>query len=297
MKKAILVVLAGIIMVISYGVISLAGEKALALKPYEYKIERGDNLTHIAKRFNTTKNELIEANKGGRCVKNENLIWKGCALVIPSLYPKPAVIVEVLRFQSAFENERREKVGLADKNLKTNALKSALISFLLIVCVLLLFFHYFFLWAQRKGELKKAEGDLKLEKDSTDEKTKLLEDAVKRNETMAANLKNLEAKLHIANEKLRLQEGLEEEAKLLKAENDDLVQKLNEILTAKDKNNLILKFKAQDGQEIEFDIAKVVCKSNDCKTEVSPQNALSHHFKQHNLPAGEPKEDTANAGS
>ena len=52
----------------------------------EYVIQRGDTLFSIAKRFNTTVNDILAVNPQ---IKNPNIIFPGQVIVIPSEGPTP----------------------------------------------------------------------------------------------------------------------------------------------------------------------------------------------------------------
>ena len=80
MKKIILAVLVvlGFVISVGYNDASFAEERGqVILRTFKYNIQRGDNLPRIAKRFDTTKERLLWANEGSRCIKNENLILRG----------------------------------------------------------------------------------------------------------------------------------------------------------------------------------------------------------------------------
>lgn len=100
MKNLILAVLGVLAFVAAgfYNGVSFAEEQAIA-KPFGYTIERGDNLYRLAKRFKTTKNEILSINKGSACIRNENLILKGCTLNINDLFPEK----EMAKLFNAYE--------------------------------------------------------------------------------------------------------------------------------------------------------------------------------------------------
>lgn len=54
-------------------------EKKLFLTPHYYVIKKGDTLTAIAKRYNTTVNKIVEANN----IKDANKIYVGQKIILP----------------------------------------------------------------------------------------------------------------------------------------------------------------------------------------------------------------------
>ena len=75
-----------------------------------YKIKPGDNLTKIAKEFNTTVEELVKLNN----IANPNLIIAGADLVVPSAGGKPTA--EALAAQE--EAIAKAKAALAEAQAK-----------------------------------------------------------------------------------------------------------------------------------------------------------------------------------
>lgn len=74
-----------------------------------YKIQRGDNLTKIAKMYETTVNELVELNG----IKNPDLIYAGEDLKIPKKVNSMKDIAE--EFKNVAEASKKEAEKTAKK--------------------------------------------------------------------------------------------------------------------------------------------------------------------------------------
>ncbi|MDP2668283.1 MAG: hypothetical protein Q8P07_00380 [bacterium] len=228
MKTFILAIFA-FMAVSAYSKASFADEVVI-LRGFEYEILRNDNLYHLAKRFNTTKAKLLAANTDSRCIKNENLILKGCKLNVPSLYP--AAEVENL---SRANNEnivrlRPANIALTKSNSKLSFLLSGvgLIAGFLFVGLLVIMVRT----AAFKDRMEKT---LEEKRAVMREKETALKGLELWRNGAVNQINDLKTKLSLKTEELSLQEGSQEEIKRLKAENDSLVLKLNEYMTELDR--------------------------------------------------------------
>jgi len=235
------------------------------MTPVYHTVKRGDRLWDYVRQYNLGHpKEIVEFNKGKvgeKCIKNENLILRKCKIAIP-VY----TLVQVQAQQILNEKvlEKATDVARAEGEKKNIATVELLFFALLAVCVL------FVVSVVAHGSMKKRA--LKAEKENTDLKKRAWE----------------------ASDKKDCSDELRKEADTLGREKANLILELLNAraeLTAAKTLLVIAKsavrFKAQNGQIIEFDIAKVLCKFPSCNTEVSPQNALSHYFKHEQT--GEPE--------
>jgi|SRR3989344_4918201 len=282
-------------------------DEIVILKTFDYEIRKNDNLIHLAKRFDTTKAKLLAANTGSRCIKNENLILRGCKLNVPSLYPA-AKVEEAL--QKGNENVMRLK--LANIALtKSNSKLSFMLSGVGIIAGFL-FIGLLVIMVRTAAFKENMENKLKESETTVEERGRALKDQ----ETDLIGLKlwrdgavnqinNLKTRLSLKTEELSLQEGSQEEIKRLKTENDSLVLKLNEHMRAVDrlyfenggmesKINILdaqlamlsgpkdyVEVKTQENGILKFNVHTVYCKHKDCKVTPMLSNATSHHFKPH----------------
>lgn len=265
MKKTILAVALVFTVIFSaFGFTAYAaeGEEVITIgfEPYGYKVERGDNLTSLAKRFGTTADELFEANKwNSKCVKSRNLILAGCWIAVLHLVTLDSVLEVTDNYDQALNKARVETKQAKDATVFYSYIALFLAIFLIVVFVL---WHFtgnrLDEWREKATENSKT--SYKLDQSLADANKEL----AKKNELLAtvhADLKNSQTIL-------RSYDGLIPGS--------------------------LVKLKAQSGEEIIFkvvlvglgadgspDVQEVECISNDCKTKVKPQNALSHYFKQH----------------
>ena len=293
MKKIILAVLVvlGFVISVGYNDASFAEERGqVILRTFKYNIQRGDNLPRIAKRFDTTKERLLWANEGSRCIKNENLILRGCKITIPD-------IVSVKEALRVLNEESRKAIAVKQKNAelkKANSKKSFLLGGVGIIAGFL-FIGLLVIMIRTAAFKDGMEKDLEEKDVALKEKETALKGLELWRDGAVNQINNLKTKLSLKTEELSLQEGSCDEIKRLKTENDSLVLKLNECMTELDRTRIergalyvelataayMPRFKTRSGQYIMFDTVKVRCKFKDCNTEVSPQNALSHYFQQH----------------
>lgn len=143
MKTIILTVL------VIFGLLTLTNNDGIAqqiepsvIKTYEYRLQRGDNLTRVAKRFETTKERLLWANTGNPCVKNEDLILRGCWLTIPNLVTvneAQRVINTANRNVAAVKKTMSHQIAVDQKfnkvsNVSLTILSVILAIWLIVVC-------------------------------------------------------------------------------------------------------------------------------------------------------------------
>jgi len=281
----------------------------LAMRPFEYKIRRGDNLTKLAKTFGTTVDALKTINEGNSDVKNKNLILAGGKLRVP-LYSAESV-KKMVRFHN---NEMRSGTEYAYKNGQYSAFPA----FAVVVAFLILILFLFVFGLVNNGDLKRQVTEARTKNADLSKKLWETEDKLK---TLETEFKHVHLKLDLAHEQLRLKEGADEEIKRQKTENDRLVERVstlymdNEMISvnlaearAKIENletdlqkkvsvGDTIGLESQENGKIIFKIIKielnkegkpgiyVACPEEACLVNVvkslKAENALSHVFKAH----------------
>ena len=235
----------------------MVGVEQLELKQFMYKIQNGDNLTRLAKRFETTIDNLIvvnasfETNDGG-CVKSRDLILAGCQMIVPHLVMLESVVEVVNNYEKTLDKKLAE-IGQAKDEARVESYVITGISVVSLILVLWLFFAIRSRDDWRDKATENSKTSYKLDQD--------LANANKLLATVQANLKNAQATI-------RSYDGFVPGS--------------------------IVKLKTQNGEEIPFkvtlvgldtdgnpEVLETECMSNECKTRVKPKNALSHHFQQH----------------
>jgi len=258
----------------------------LVIKPFEYQIRRGDNLTKLAKTFGTTVKVLLDYNLG---IKNKNLILVGGKLRVP-LYSRESMG----QLEAFYESDRVTVEKAYEKG--RDSLLPYVVGLLLAFVILFMFFV---------GALL-DNGRLKHQADEDKDKLKTLE----------TEFAHVHMKLGLANEQLKLKEGADEEIRRQKQENDRLVETISHLYADKDMISInlaeakakleamekqlklmpgqlvgldsqehgkvfvkVLKWELSKEKECEIDIV-VQCPGKNCLTKVAKtlkvQNALSH---------------------
>ena len=180
----------------------------LVIKPFEYQIRRGDNLTKLARTFGTNVDELRVFNEGNPSVKSKDLILAGGKLRVP-LYSAELVwkladfYREEVRITASAEYERGQGSKLPN-----------IYGLIIISLVLVLLLCWWFVWGI----------DLKQRLWETKDKLKALE----------TEFQHVHMKLGLAHEQLKLKEGADEEIKNQKKENDRLVETVSHLYADKD---------------------------------------------------------------
>ncbi len=162
-----------------------------AIKPFEYQIRRGDNLTKLAKTFDTTVDELQIWNRENPDVKSKDLILAGGKLRVP-LYSAESVE----QLDSFYKNER------ITANRAYEEGQESMLPYLIGGFLSLAVIFFVLLSTQANG-------------------------ARNRIEVLATEFKHVHTKLGLAHEQLKLKEGADEEIKRLKTDNDRLVEKVS----------------------------------------------------------------------
>ena len=222
---------------------------------FQYKMEKNDNFTLLAKRFETTIDKILAVNEGNKCVKNRNLILRGCKIFI--------TLFKVEALQKAY------KLGELAQVRETKQAKDATVIYSYIALTLAIFLIIVFVLWQFTKNSRDDWREKAIENSKTSFKSDQdLANANKLLATVQADLKNARVELNNVRATLRSYDGLVPGS--------------------------IVKLKAQNGEEIPFkvtlvgldadgnpEVQEVECVSNDCKTRVKFKNALSHYFQQH----------------
>src|SRR3989344_6752250 len=142
----------------------------LAMRPFEYKIRRGDNLTKLAKTFGTTVDELRAMNKENPSVKSKDLILTGGKLRVP-LYSVESV-VKPIKFYERIAANRAYQEGQDSKLPDIRGLVIISVALALLWC-------WWFLWGldvkQRINEAETKNADVIKKLWETEDKQKALE--------------------------------------------------------------------------------------------------------------------------
>src|SRR3989344_106876 len=167
----------------------------LVIRPFEYQIRRGDNLTKLARTFGTTVDELLDYNPG---VKNKNLILAGGKLRVP-LYSTESVenLVGVVS---------RNEGGMGYEKGRDELWPYVIGLLLAFVTLFIFFVGVLFFNVRLKHQADEAKDKLK---------------------TLETEFAHVHMKLGLAHEQLKLKEGADEEIKRLKMDNDRLVEKVS----------------------------------------------------------------------
>ena len=269
-------------------------EQVTVIKPFEYQIRRGDNLTKLAKTFGITIDQLLAYNPN---IKDKNLIFRGSKLVVP-LYSAKSMDA----LASLYGKERASVENAYDQGQKS---MFGYVSVLVLGFLVILFF---FVIAFLKNN------DLKSQVTEAEDKLKTLEQA----------FAHVHVQLSLANEQLKLKEGADEEISRQKQENDRLVERVSTLymdnemisvnlaearakiealerkvrlmpdqfveLESQEHGKIsvkILKLEASKGKEGELDVF-VECPKNGCLVNVAKslkdKNALSHIANSNHWP-------------
>ncbi len=239
------------------------------IRYFEYTIQRGDKLYHIARIFNTTKKALLEANSGNKYIKNENLILAGGTVTIPHL-------VSEKEFSKTISGQNKEFARLAAENKNLDATSRKRITMLIAAASVVGVFLLMILTGserRRRKENTQAQTLLKELRSQLDLKTQQV-NALSQNAKIILPASELLAKTQIELEAAQQKLALTEIQ--LASSQTELETTKNTLKETKTPN--FLELKSQHEGVIKFPL-RAHCP--ECDVRVGEKYALKHYFDEH----------------
>jgi len=263
------------------------------MTPVYRVIRQGDRLWDYVRQYNLGHpREIVEFNlgkPGQKCIKNENLILRGCEIAIP-VYTQTQVQVQQVFNEKGF----KKAVDVARAEGEEKYWPEIMILLSLCLTLTIVFIASLVVLTKTVNKAQKAENE-------EQELKKQLWEATDQKTGLETSLAHVRAELSILQQNLKSRET---ELSDLRAQNLDLKE-----LTKNWPGNFI-ELETREGRKIRFEIAKlnispdgseilVWCPQDSCRLskkshenaaigvkpniELKLDNALSHFFKPHNL--------------